>query len=69
MKQIVKITAALGLLGTFTLASCEKCHECHYDGPEGYIEIGEYCGDDLKALEENGYTMGDTVYTAHCEEH
>lgn len=62
-----QLLVGLGIL--FISVSCEKCHECHYEGETGEVELGEYCGDDLKNLEENGFTVGDTTYTAHCEEH
>ncbi len=53
----------------FVAASCEKCHDCHYEGVDGEVEIGNYCGDDLEAIEASGFTVGDSVYTVHCEEH
>ncbi|WP_070137718.1 hypothetical protein [Crocinitomix algicola] len=59
--------AAVALAGLTT--SCKKCHECHYDGPDGEVELGEKCGDDLEALEDNGYTVDGTNYTVHCHEH
>ncbi len=49
--------------------SCEKCAECHYDGPNGQVEIGEYCGDDLKDIETSGKTVGGVNYEVHCHEH
>ena len=64
MKKLV-LVFAVGM----AFASCKKCHDCHYDTPAGEVEIGEFCGDDLEAIENDGYTLGDTVYTAHCEEH
>lgn len=53
------------------LASCEKnkCHECHYDKAGAEIELGEKCGDELEALEANGYTDTTGTYTVHCHEH
>jgi len=66
----MKYLIGLGLLTVlFSVSSCNKCHECHYDGPSGEVEIGEYCDDELKNLEDNGYTLDDTVYTVHCNEH
>ena len=47
-------------LGLFAVAmaftSCKKdeCHECHYDGPNGEVELGEKCGYELEVLEANG---------------
>ncbi len=64
MKKLLVIVA----VGT-AVASCKKCHDCHYDSPAGEVEIGEYCGDDLKDIEDDGYTVDGTVYTVHCEEH
>ncbi|MFM7235091.1 MAG: hypothetical protein ACKOZM_10945 [Flavobacteriales bacterium] len=53
------------------IASCkEKCHECHYDLNGAEIEIGEYCGDELEAIEASGYVAADTItYEVHCHEH
>jgi hypothetical protein len=55
------------------MTSCakNKCADCHYDAPAGEIEMGTYCGDELKNLEELGtYTdsLGNT-YVVHCGEH
>jgi hypothetical protein len=50
--------------------SCKrKCHECHYDSNGSIVEIGEYCGDDLAAIEASGYVVADSTYEVHCEEH
>jgi hypothetical protein len=55
---------------TALFAACkEHCHECHYDLNGAEIEIGEYCGDDLEALEADGFAVGDTTYEVHCHEH
>ncbi len=70
MKKVNFIIAAAALV---IMSSCGKdeCHECHYDGPNGEVELGEYCGQDAENLENNGYT--DTItgqnYTVHCGEH
>lgn len=64
-KAILLITVLAGL----SVASCKKCEECHYDKDGAEVEIGEICGDDLKEAEENGYAVGDTVVTIHCEAH
>ena len=62
-------------LGLFAAAmaftSCKKdeCHECHYDGPNGEVELGEKCGSELEDLEANGYNEGGTNYVVHCHEH
>jgi hypothetical protein len=50
--------------------SCKKkCHECHYDSNGAIVEIGEYCGDDLAAIEASGFVVADSTYEVHCEEH
>jgi hypothetical protein len=69
MKKLILSVSILGLLSV----SCakNKCAECHYDAPSGEIELGTYCGDDLKNLEDLGtYTdsLG-TTYVVHCGEH
>lgn len=66
MKTIFFVASATLAL---TISSCKKCHECHYDSPSGEVEIGEYCDDKLEEIEKSGYTVGDSVYTVHCEEH
>ena len=60
----------IGIL--LSTASCNKnkCADCHYDKAGAEIEMGEYCGDDLKQLEALGtYTDSTGIYTVHCEEH
>jgi hypothetical protein len=65
-----KVVLTLGVLATIGFSSCKKCEECHYDAADGSeVEIGEICGDELKNAEENGYTVGDTIVTIHCEAH
>ncbi len=50
--------------------SCKKkCHECHYDLNGATVDIGEYCGDELEAIEASGYEANGTTYEVHCEEH
>lgn len=66
MKQLTLFSAVIGLLA---ITSCKKCSECHYDGTDGEVELGEYCGDDLENLESSGYVVGDTTYDVHCHEH
>ena len=52
------------------LISCgKKCHDCHYDGPNGEVELGEKCGDEVEDLESKGYTVDSIQYTVHCHEH
>ena len=71
----MKKTAILfGAVAVFGFSACNKCHECHYDLNGSEVELGEYCGDDLEALEANGYVDPNdstgTVRTVHCgEEH
>ncbi|PWH85692.1 hypothetical protein [Brumimicrobium oceani] len=67
MKKRVIFSALL--VAGFTFTSCEKCSECHYDGPNGEIEIGEYCGDELEDIEASGFTVNDVNYEVHCHEH
>ncbi|MFD1551099.1 hypothetical protein [Putridiphycobacter roseus] len=52
-------------------SSCNKCAECHYDYNDEEIELGEFCGDDLEAIENDGFhnTANDTTYEVHCHEH
>lgn len=64
-----KVIFASAILAVTAFASCKKCHDCHYDGPDGEVEIGEFCGDELEEVEASGHAVGDTVYTVHCEEH
>ena len=90
-----KFIWALSIIGLLFVA-CDKdddhhdeCHECHVlcaldDGTTHEHEIGEFCGEDLHEVEENGYTlseemtiMGVTYPAGHtfapadlcCEEH
>lgn len=71
MKKVVLLSAfALSFLVTTSSCSKNKCHECHYDKSGLTIDMGEYCGDDLKQLETVGtYTDSTGTYTVHCEEH
>jgi len=66
-----KITIAVIVLGSISFTSCKKCADCHYDDANGNeVEIGEFCDDDLKNAEENGYQLNDTtLVTLHCEAH
>jgi len=59
----------LAIVGSSLFVSCEKddhhddCHECHLKivMTNGTIdhstEIGEFCGEDLHDVEENGWTV------------
>jgi hypothetical protein len=64
-----KVICVFAFFSLFTAACKKKCHECHYDLNDAEIEIGEYCGDDLEALEADGLAVGDTTYEVHCHEH
>jgi len=64
-KLLIGGTLMLGLAFT----SCKKCAECHYDGPEGQVNIGEYCGQDLEFIENDGYTVNEEKYEVHCHDH
>lgn len=62
----------IGTICSIAIYSCKKeeCHECHYeDANNDAIELGEKCGDDLEALERDGYTTGGVTYEVHCHEH
>ena len=68
----MKTTIILGASLLLMAASCKKneCHECHYDSAGSEVELGQYCGDDLKNIEANGYTDTAGVnHTVHCHEH
>lgn len=69
MKNKILSVASVSIL----LTSCakNKCAECHFDGPTGEVEMGVFCGDSLRNLEEVGThtdTLGN-VYVVHCGEH
>lgn len=71
-KKMKKLILSAAVLGFLTL-SCgkNKCAECHYDAPAGEVEMGTYCADELKNLEELG-TFTDSlgnIYEVHCGEH
>lgn len=70
MKKVNLVLGAF-LLGTVLLTSCKKeeCHECHYDGPTGEVELGEKCGDELESLEASGINVDGTNYEVHCHAH
>jgi len=56
---------------TLLAISCkrESCHECHYDLNGAEVEIGEFCGDELEAIEAEGYRVDTVTYEVHCHEH
>jgi hypothetical protein len=60
----------LTCIAMVSLSSCkDQCHDCHYDVNGTEVEIGEYCGDELEAIEAGGFAVGDTTYEVHCHEH
>ena len=63
----VLLPIAAGIL--FFATSCKKYEECHYDGPDGEVEMGELCDEDLEDGEQNGIAVNDTIYEVHCHEH
>lgn len=68
MKTIkISFVVAVLILG---VTSCKKdeCAQCHYDGPNGEVELGQKCNDEMKDLEKNGYTKDGKTYTVHCGE-
>lgn len=67
MKKKLFLSALVVAGLSFT--SCKKCSECHYDGPNGEIELGEFCGDDLEEIESSGTEINGEVYEVHCHEH
>jgi nitrous oxide reductase accessory protein NosL len=67
-KTILSVSLFVALV---TSCAKNKCADCHYDAPAGEIEMGTYCGDELKNLEALGtYTdsLGNT-FVVHCGEH
>jgi hypothetical protein len=69
MKKSMKVILPVAFGMMLFTTSCNKCEECHYDGPDGEVEIGEICGDELEDREQNGYAVNDTIYEVHCHEH
>ena len=66
------LTTLFGVLFITLITSCNtsECHECHYeDENDQEVELGEYCDDELEAIEANGYNLNDTTYEVHCHEH
>lgn len=68
MKKI-KNVLLIGAVALF-VSSCKKdeCAECHYDGPNGEVELGQKCNEEIEDLEKSGYTTGGQTYTVHCGE-
>lgn len=69
MKKTKAILLATTSVVILTMGSCKKCAECHYDLNGAEVEIGEYCGDDLKDIEKSGYTVGGQTLEVHCHDH
>jgi hypothetical protein len=67
--KLIKTSVVTGLL-ILGVTSCKKdeCAECHYDGPNGEIELGQKCNDEIEDLEKNGYAKYGQTYTFHCGE-
>lgn len=64
-----KFIAIVCMASLWSISCQKKCHECHYDVNGSLVEISEYCGDDLAAIEASGYVVADSTYEVHCEEH
>lgn len=62
--SLKKVGATLSLL--FLVSCSDECADCHIvadiDGNEyELMELGEYCEDALHHIEEDGYTIEDTI--------
>jgi hypothetical protein len=69
MKKTKTILALAATAVLFSMGSCKKCAECHYDLNDTEVEIGEYCGDDLKEIEKSGYQVNGQTLEVHCHDH
>lgn len=69
MKKAKLIFYSVAAIVAFGMTSCKKCAECHYDKSGAEVELGEYCDDDLEAIEANGFTDTSGTYEVHCHEH
>lgn len=69
MKKSMKVYLPVVVGFLFVVTSCKKCEECHYDGTNGEVDLGELCDDELEDAEANGYVVNDTTYEVHCHEH
>lgn len=69
MKKSMRLLLPVAAGFIFFATSCKKCEECHYDGPNGEVELGELCDEELEDAEANGYMVGDSTYVVHCHEH
>jgi hypothetical protein len=63
-----KVGILFGAVALLSFNSCTKCHDCHYDLGGSEVELGEYCGDDLKSIEETGIVVNSIIYDVHCGE-
>jgi hypothetical protein len=68
MKKTIISLKKIGItLSILLLASCsDECAECHVvadiDGAEyELMELGEHCEEELHLIEEDGYTIVDTI--------
>lgn len=67
--QFLAVLIGIVAIGSISCTK-EECHECHYDGPNGEVELGEKCDNELEDIEASGYTATDGVtYEVHCHEH
>jgi hypothetical protein len=64
-----KILFSVCVCALMAVSCMKKCHECHYDLNGAEVEIGEYCGDELEAIEASGYAVNDTTFEVHCHGH
>ena len=65
-----KLFFAATLLIASVACNKDECYECHYDGPNGEVELGEYCGQEAEDMENMGYIDTDgQQYVVHCGEH
>ena len=65
-----KLFFAATLLIASVACNKDECYECHYDGPNGEVELGEYCGQEAEDMENMGYIDADgQQYVVHCGEH
>ncbi len=69
MKNATIIAALTLLFAGLSACKKNKCAECHYELGSTQVDIGEYCGDDLKNIESSGFIADSIVYEVHCGEH
>ena len=67
MKSKLVLLVAL-CVAALSFGACKKnkCADCHYDKAGAEIGLGEKCGDEMGALEANGYTDSTGSYVVHC---